>query len=181
MPSRYQSAEPADTLPPTAEARAAVRTSRGPSAEQLDDPTLAAVLARMRERSRREAARAIRRWATVESAGDVRARLAAPHRVIDATGGTRPEDAERSERLSARTAAVLGALPDGQGARVVPRGVGTEGVLLSLPASAAYSLRSGAPAVLTRLEDDRCLVDLAGIDPEDDGLVADAISRALLT
>jgi L-seryl-tRNA(Ser) seleniumtransferase len=58
-------------------------------------------------------------------------------------------------------------------------GVVLPGWALSLPASCAAALRAGRPAVLARVEHDRCLVDLRCVDPEEDGVLMAAIGRAL--
>ncbi|OBB40540.1 L-seryl-tRNA(Sec) selenium transferase [Mycobacterium sp. 852002-51961_SCH5331710] len=46
---------------------------------------------------------------------------------------------------------------------------------VSLPESYAASLRTGAPAVVGRLEGGRCLLDLRTVAPDDDGLLAQAV------
>lgn len=46
---------------------------------------------------------------------------------------------------------------------------------VSLPESYAAPLRTGAPAVVGRLEGGRCLLDLRTVAPDDDGLLAQAV------
>ncbi|MFV0459779.1 MAG: L-seryl-tRNA(Sec) selenium transferase [Actinomycetales bacterium] len=58
-------------------------------------------------------------------------------------------------------------------------GVPLPGWALALPARCARDLRTGDPAVLARVEHDRCLIDLRCIDPQDDERVIAAV-RAVL-
>lgn len=56
------------------------------------------------------------------------------------------------------------------------------GVAVALAAPAdriAQALRTGNPAVLARVDDGRCLVDLRCIEPEQDAALTDALRRAL--
>jgi L-seryl-tRNA(Ser) seleniumtransferase len=61
-------------------------------------------------------------------------------------------------------------------------GGGAPGVRLpswavALPAEYAAQLRTGTPAVVGRIEHDRCLLDLRCVPEHDDGRVAEAIRR----
>lgn len=61
-------------------------------------------------------------------------------------------------------------------------GVGLPGLAVALPGTPdplAAALRTGTPAVVARVEDGACLVDLRCIDPADDARLADAIRAAL--
>ncbi len=58
-------------------------------------------------------------------------------------------------------------------------GLELDGWAVSLPAQFARPLRAGRPPVVTRVEHDRCLLDLRCVDPTDDTLVRDAVLRAV--
>ena len=58
-------------------------------------------------------------------------------------------------------------------------GVELPGWAIALPADAAAPLRAGSPAVVTRVHDGRCLVDLRCVPEDRDGDLADAIGRVL--
>ncbi|EHK88615.1 selenocysteine synthase [Saccharomonospora azurea SZMC 14600] len=48
---------------------------------------------------------------------------------------------------------------------------------MSLPESYAERLRAGEPAVVGRVEQGRCLLDLRALAPESDGRVLEAVRR----
>ena len=58
-------------------------------------------------------------------------------------------------------------------------GVELDSAALSLPAGLARTLRTGRPAVLGRVEQGRCLLDLLAVDPADDDALLDAVRRAV--
>jgi L-seryl-tRNA(Ser) seleniumtransferase len=58
-------------------------------------------------------------------------------------------------------------------------GLELDGWAVSLPAQFARPLRAGRPPVITRVEHDRCLLDLRCVDPTDDTVVRDAVLRAV--
>jgi L-seryl-tRNA(Ser) seleniumtransferase len=58
-------------------------------------------------------------------------------------------------------------------------GVDLPGWAIALPEDAAAPLRTGTPAVVTRVHEGRCLVDLRCVPPDQDGALADAIGRVL--
>ncbi len=58
-------------------------------------------------------------------------------------------------------------------------GVELASVALSLPAAWAGRLRAADPAVVGRVERDRCLLDLRTVPPEDDGRLADAVAKVV--
>ena len=60
-------------------------------------------------------------------------------------------------------------------------GVPLPGWALRLPEGLAGRLRTGDPAVLPRVHDGACLIDLRCIPPEDDGRILHAVARALAT
>ncbi|MGK3201820.1 L-seryl-tRNA(Sec) selenium transferase [Amycolatopsis sp. MEPSY49] len=76
---------------------------------------------------------------------------------------------------------------DGIDARVVPSvaavggggapGVELPSVAVSLPARYAGALRTGEPAVVGRIERDRCLLDLRTVRPEEDATLREAVRR----
>ncbi|GAB3580394.1 L-seryl-tRNA(Sec) selenium transferase [Calidifontibacter terrae] len=80
-------------------------------------------------------------------------------------------------------------LADAVGAEVVPHdgrvgGGGAPGVQLpgwaaSLPEAVAAQLRSGDPAVVARVRDGRCLVDLRCVEERDDERLIEAVRRAM--
>lgn len=90
------------------------------------------------------------------------------------------------DRLRARTESVASAIG---GVDVVPHdgrvggggapGVPLPGWAIRLPERAAHALRTGVPAVLPRVHDGACLVDLRCIPHADDATVAAAVRRAL--
>ena len=55
----------------------------------------------------------------------------------------------------------------------------TLGQFNALPEDAASPLRTGTPAVVTRVHEGRCLVDLRCVPEDRDGDLADAIGRVL--
>ena len=57
-------------------------------------------------------------------------------------------------------------------------GVELDSAAVSLPEPLALALRTGRPAVLGRVEQGRCLVDLLAVDPADDDALLDAVRRA---
>jgi L-seryl-tRNA(Ser) seleniumtransferase len=89
---------------------------------------------------------------------------------------------DRAERLAARLrAASVDAAATSS--RSVPGGGAAPGVTLpsaavSLPAALATPLRTGRPPVVGRTEDDRCLLDLRTVAPEDDDAVLAAVLAA---
>ncbi|SKY53088.1 selenocysteine synthase [Mycobacteroides abscessus subsp. abscessus] len=58
-------------------------------------------------------------------------------------------------------------------------GVPLPGWAIALPEQAAKALRTGSPAVLARVHDGVCLVDLRCIPETDDEVLAEAVARAL--
>jgi L-seryl-tRNA(Ser) seleniumtransferase len=83
----------------------------------------------------------------------------------------------RAERLASR-------LPDARAVDCIAAvgGGGAPDVSLpsaavSLPESYAVALRSGDPAVVGRLEDGRCLLDLRTVAPDDDEALAAAVQK----
>ncbi len=58
-------------------------------------------------------------------------------------------------------------------------GVPLHGWALRLPEQIAKSLRTGDPAVLPRVHDGACLIDLRCVPPDDDERLGEAIARAL--
>ncbi|MFT4084754.1 MAG: L-seryl-tRNA(Sec) selenium transferase [Nocardioides sp.] len=95
------------------------------------------------------------------------------------------------DRLRARTEAVVTGVSRIAGieARVVPHdgrvggggapGVPLPGWAVRLPESAAAALRTGDPAVLARVHDGACLVDLRCVPEDEDGRLVTALRRAL--
>jgi L-seryl-tRNA(Ser) seleniumtransferase len=81
------------------------------------------------------------------------------------------------------------ALADHVGGKVVPSrgvvggggapGLGLDGWAVALPAQFAPLLRAGRPPVITRVEHDRCLIDLRCVPADDDATVRDAVARAV--
>jgi L-seryl-tRNA(Ser) seleniumtransferase len=57
-------------------------------------------------------------------------------------------------------------------------GLELDGWAVALPAQFARPLRTGRPPVITRVEHERCLLDLRCVDPTDDAEVRDAVLRA---
>lgn len=86
---------------------------------------------------------------------------------------------ERAERLADRLRdAGVDAVAVGSEAAV--GGGGAPGVVLpsaavSVPGPYAARLRRGTPAVMGRVEDGRCLLDLRSVPPDQDGVLADAV------
>jgi L-seryl-tRNA(Ser) seleniumtransferase len=86
---------------------------------------------------------------------------------------------ERAERLAARLRdAGVDAVAVGSEAAV--GGGGAPGVVLpsaavSVPEPYAARLRRGTPAVMGRVEDGRCLLDLRSVPPDQDGVLAEAV------
>ena len=98
-----------------------------------------------------------------------------PTPVAQALSADATELRARAERLAAQ-------LPGAQAVDCIAAvgGGGAPGVELpsaavSLPESYAAPLRTGAPAVVGRLESGRCLLDLRTVAPEDDELVLSAV------
>jgi L-seryl-tRNA(Ser) seleniumtransferase len=54
-------------------------------------------------------------------------------------------------------------------------GVALDGWAVALPAEYARALRTGTPAVVARIDDDRCLLDLRCVPEADDALLRDAV------
>lgn len=88
----------------------------------------------------------------------------------------------RAERLAARLrdAGVDAAAVESESA---VGGGGAPGVVLpsaavSVPEPYAARLRRGAPAVMGRVEDGRCLLDLRSVPPDQDGVLAEAVRAA---
>ena len=81
------------------------------------------------------------------------------------------------------------ALAEAVGGKVVPSrgvvggggapGLELDGWAVALPAEFARALRDGRPPVITRVEHDRCLVDLRCVRADEDALVRDAVLRAV--
>jgi L-seryl-tRNA(Ser) seleniumtransferase len=89
---------------------------------------------------------------------------------------------ERAERLAGRLHAA-GIDAAAASSRSVPGGGAAPGVTLpsaavSLPAAYAGPLRTGRPPVVGRTEDDRCLLDLRTVGPEEDDVLFAAVSAA---
>lgn len=89
----------------------------------------------------------------------------------------------RAQKLAARlaedgvdAAAVASAATVGGGGAP---GVVLDSAALSLPPGVARALRTGRPAVLGRVEQGRCLLDLLAVDPADDDDLLDAVRRAM--
>jgi len=90
-----------------------------------------------------------------------------------------------SDRLRARAERLAEAV----GAPVVPHygrvggggapGVPLPGWAVRLPETAAARLRTGSPAVLPRVHDGGCLLDLRCVPESDDGRLLDAVRAAL--
>jgi L-seryl-tRNA(Ser) seleniumtransferase len=110
------------------------------------------------------------------------ATLLGPEPPVRAALAAKPADLlARAEALSTALAA------DGVDARAVSStaavgGGGAPGVELpsaavSLPARYAEPLRRGEPAVVGRVERDRCLLDLRTVRPEEDPRLAEAVRR----
>jgi L-seryl-tRNA(Ser) seleniumtransferase len=60
-------------------------------------------------------------------------------------------------------------------------GVALQGWALRLPEALAGPLRTGDPAVLPRVHDGSCLLDLRCVPEEDDDRILDAVRQALVT
>jgi len=81
------------------------------------------------------------------------------------------------------------ALAEGVGGKVVPSrgvvggggapGLELDGWAVALPVQFARALRAGRPPVITRVEHDRCLLDLRCVPAEDDAVVRDVVLRAV--
>ncbi|MFJ4845711.1 MULTISPECIES: L-seryl-tRNA(Sec) selenium transferase [unclassified Streptomyces] len=89
---------------------------------------------------------------------------------------------ERAERLAEQLRA-QGVDSRAVGTRAVVGGGGAPGVTLpsaavSLPAAYAARLRQADPAVLARVEDGRCLLDLRALPEDADGALAAVVRRA---
>ena len=56
-------------------------------------------------------------------------------------------------------------------------GVELDSAAVSLPARYAAALRTGEPAVVGRVERDRCLLDLRTVRPEEDATLREAVRR----
>jgi L-seryl-tRNA(Ser) seleniumtransferase len=85
----------------------------------------------------------------------------------------------RAQRLAAQ-------LPDARAVECIAAvgGGGAPSVELpsaavSLPESCAAPLRTGSPAVVGRLENGRCLLDLHTVAPEDDDLLVQAVRACM--
>ncbi|WP_141582815.1 L-seryl-tRNA(Sec) selenium transferase [Actinomadura sp. WMMA1423] len=90
---------------------------------------------------------------------------------------------ERAERLAAllRDAGVEAAAV---GSEAAVGGGGAPGVVLpsaavAVPEPYAARLRRGTPAVMGRVEDGRCLLDLRSVPPDQDGVLAEAVRAAV--
>ena len=95
-----------------------------------------------------------------------------------ATAGRARRSTPTSTQLRARAQRLVAQLPDARAVDCIAAvgGGGAPGVELpsaavSLPESYAASLRTGTPAVVGRLEDGRCLLDLRTVAPDDDELL----------
>jgi L-seryl-tRNA(Ser) seleniumtransferase len=84
-----------------------------------------------------------------------------------------PESAPNTEVVDCDATIGGGSLPgdrmDGVAVRIV----------VANAAAFAKRLRTGTPPVVGRIENDAFLLDLRTVDPEDDGVLADAVARAL--
>ncbi|MGW3767390.1 L-seryl-tRNA(Sec) selenium transferase [Actinomadura verrucosospora] len=86
---------------------------------------------------------------------------------------------ERAERLAARLRDA-GVDAAAAGSEAAVGGGGAPGVVLpsaavSVPEHYASRLRRGTPAVMGRVEDGRCLLDLRSVPPDQDGALAEAV------
>ncbi|GAB92886.1 L-seryl-tRNA(Sec) selenium transferase [Gordonia rhizosphera] len=91
-------------------------------------------------------------------------------------------DPEHLHRRTDRLAAAVGApvVPhDGRVGGGGAPGVPLPGLAVRLPEAAAKALRLGDPAVLARVHDGACLLDLRCIPDADDDRLTDAVQRAL--
>ncbi|KAA9394835.1 L-seryl-tRNA(Sec) selenium transferase [Kocuria coralli] len=85
---------------------------------------------------------------------------------------------ERAERLASLVGARM--VPhDGRVGGGAAPGVPLPGWAVELPESLALPLRTGAPAVVARVHDGSCLIDLRCIPEDDDGRLAAAVLDAL--
>ena len=89
---------------------------------------------------------------------------------------------ERAGRLAARLRDA-GVDAAAVGSEAAVGGGGAPGVVLpsaavSVPAECAGRLRHGTPAVMGRVEDGRCLLDLRSVPPDRDGDLAEAVEAA---
>ncbi len=88
-------------------------------------------------------------------------------------------------RCTALAAALAGAVPsevvacDGAVGGGGAPGVALPGWALALPAALAGPLRGGTPAVVGRLENGRCLLDLRCVDPDEDAALLAAVRASL--
>ncbi|MGO4120716.1 L-seryl-tRNA(Sec) selenium transferase [Arthrobacter sp. YAF16] len=93
-------------------------------------------------------------------------------------------DPEWLRNRTARLAAALGVpvvAHDGRVGGGGAPGVALQGWALRLPEALAAPLRTGDPAVLPRVHDGSCLLDLRCVPEEDDDRILDAVRRALAT
>lgn len=93
-------------------------------------------------------------------------------------------DVEQLRRRTERLAEALGVSVEAHDGRVggggAP-GVPLPGWALRLPEGIAGRLRTGDPAVLPRVHDGACLIDLRCVPPVDDDRILDAVRQALVT
>ncbi|WP_030171003.1 L-seryl-tRNA(Sec) selenium transferase [Spirillospora albida] len=83
----------------------------------------------------------------------------------------------RAERIAAETGAEAVRCDAAVGGGGAP-GVVLPSAAVALPEPYAERLRLGAPAVMGRVEDGRCLLDLRSVPPESDGALIEAIRAA---
>jgi len=82
----------------------------------------------------------------------------------------------RAESIAARVGDLAAVVPsDGTAGGGSAPGVALPGWAVSLPERYAAMLRSGEPAIVARLEDGRCLLDLRCVPPADDDALVTAI------
>jgi L-seryl-tRNA(Ser) seleniumtransferase len=88
--------------------------------------------------------------------------------------------------LRARARRIAERLPDAQAVDCIAAvgGGGAPGVQLpsaavSLPESCAVALRTGTPAVVGRLENGRCLLDLRTVPPDEDSVIVQAVKECM--
>jgi L-seryl-tRNA(Ser) seleniumtransferase len=86
----------------------------------------------------------------------------------------------RTDRLAAALGVPVVAHDGRVGGGGAP-GVALQGWALRLPEALAGPLRTGNPAVLPRVHDGSCLLDLRCVPEEDDDRILDAVRQALAT
>ncbi len=106
------------------------------------------------------------------------ATLTGPEPPVTRMRRLRPDDLRaRTERLASAVGGEVVASAGRVGGGGAP-GLDLPGLAVGLPAGIAPLLRTGDPALLARLENGRCLVDLRCVDESDDAVVRDAVVAA---